>query len=121
MPKFINLSNHSSDKWGAAQRSAAESYGKIVDISFPSISPHADSAEIDLLVSEYYSKIKEYDCSAVMVQGEFVFTYRLVKHLKESGYTILSACTERRVTEFTDENGRTQSRSVFEFVGFREY
>ena len=121
MKVFINLSNHPSARWSDTQRSAAESYGKIVDISFPSISPHADSAEIDLLVSEYYSKIKKYDCSAVMVQGEFVFTYRLVKLLKENGYKVLSACSERRVTEYIDENGRTQSRSEFEFVGFREY
>lgn len=121
MLTFINLSNHSSDKWGAAQQSAAEIYGDIVDIRFPQISPYAASEDIDALISEYFKKIQEYDCAAIMVQGEFVFTYRLVCLLKENGYRVLSSCSERRVSEYTDENGRTQSRSEFEFVGFREY
>lgn len=121
MQTFINFTNHPSDCWSKNQRSAAESYGDIIDISFPQISPYATGKEIDALVSEYYIKIKKYDCAAIMVQGEFVFTYRLVSLLKENGFLVLSSCSERRVFEYADENGRTQSRSEFEFVGFREY
>ena len=121
MPKFINLSNHSSDKWGAAQRSAAEVYGNIVDIPFPQIDPKADSYGIDGLVSKYLGIILENEAAAVMLQGEFVFTYRLVRALKERGIKVLSACSERRVVERVDAEGKTQRVSEFEFVQFREY
>ena len=121
MRVYINLSTHSSNNWSKTQLSAARAYGDITDIPFPQIDPGADSSVINELVSRYLGIILEYDTASVMLQGEFVFTYRLVKALKERGIKVLSACSERRVSEYTDENGRTQSRSEFEFVGFREY
>lgn len=121
MGVFINLSNHGSEKWSAAQRQAAEEYGSIADIPFPAVPSGADSAEIDRLVSEYLDRLSKYDIAAVMLQGEFVFTYRLVTKLKERGITVLSACSERRSKEYTDAEGRTQRVSEFEFVQFREY
>ncbi|MCR5123421.1 MAG: hypothetical protein K6B74_13495 [Ruminococcus sp.] len=121
MKYFINISNHPSERWSDKQKSTAERYGEIVDLSFPPISPYADSDEIDRLVSEYCGKTEEHDCAAVMVQGEFVFTYRLVGRLKEKGITVLSACSERRAAEHTDESGNTVKTSEFVFVGFREY
>lgn len=36
---FINFTNHSSEKWSGEQRMAAERYGEIVDIPFPSVPP----------------------------------------------------------------------------------
>ena len=121
MQIFINLSNHSSDKWGAAQLKAAEVYGSIADLPFPQIDSKADSLEIDGLVSKYLDIILEKEAAAIMLQGEFVFTYRLVKALKEHGIKVLSACSERKVIEHTDNEGRTQRESIFEFVQFREY
>ena len=121
MGVFINLSNHSSDKWGDAQLSVARTYGEIVDIPFPMISPAAGSDEIDALVREYLDKLSAFDIFAVMLQGEFVFTYRLVNALKSNGITVLSACSERKAVEHIDSNGRTQRESIFEFVQFREY
>lgn len=121
MGVFINLSNHSSDKWSKAQLSAAIAYGKVVDIPFPIIAPSAGSEEIDALVQEYFNRLSGLDIAAVMLQGEFVFTYRLVSVLKSSGVRVLSACSERRVADHIDSEGRTQRESVFEFVQFREY
>lgn len=121
MSKFINLSNHSSDNWSAPQIGAAKKYGEIIDISFPQIPPTADSLEIDRLVNEYLEILSKHEIGAVMLQGEFVFTYRLVKVLKERGITVVCACSERRVQESTDSEGRTQRISVFEFIQFREY
>lgn len=121
MSSFINLSNHNSSKWNDAQLSTARAYGEIVDIPFPIISPSANSEEIDLLVQEYLDRLSGFDIAAVMLQGEFVFTYRLVSTLKSKGITVLSACSERKVVERIDSEGRTQRESVFEFVQFREY
>ena len=121
MSVFINLSNHRSDKWGDAQLSAARTYGEIIDIPFPMISPSANNEEIDALVREYLDKLSDIDISAVMLQGEYVFVYRLVSALKSKGITVLSACSERKVMEHFDRDGRTQRESIFDFVQFREY
>lgn len=61
---------------------AARSYGKVVDIPFPIIAPSAWSEEIDALVQEYLDRFSGFDITAVMLQGEFVFTYCLVKMSK---------------------------------------
>lgn len=121
MREFINLSNHRSDNWSNAQRQAAETYGEIVDIPFPQIYPQADSEEIDILVNEYLEILSKHDISAIMLQGEYVFTFRLAVKLKAMGMTVLSACTERRTKEIVDETGKTHKTSEFEFVRFREY
>jgi len=118
---FINLSNHASQQWSEPQRTAAEKYGVITDMQFTAVPPDADSAEVDSLVSEYLERLSQYDIGAVLLQGKFVFTYRLVSRLKEQGITVLSACSERRVTEQTDAEGRTHWVSEYEFVQFREY
>lgn len=121
MGVFINLSNHSSDKWSKTQLSAAMAYGEIVDIPFPMISPSAKSDEIDVLVQEYLNKLSGFDIAAIMLQGEYVFAYRLVNALKSKGIRVLSACSGRKVVEHIDSDGRTQRESIFEFVQFREY
>ena len=121
MKTFINLSNHASQQWSEPQRIAAEKYGVISDMPFPDVPPDADSAELDRLVAEHLERLSQYDIGAVMLQGEFVFTYRLVTKLKERGITVLSARSERRVTEQTDAEGKTRRVSEFEFVQFREY
>lgn len=118
---FINLSNHVSEKWSKEQLEAAKVYGDIVDIGFPAVDPKGDSDYIDKLVDEYYSKISKYDKPVVMLQGEFTFTYRMVKKLKDSGITVLASCSERRSVETLKENGQVERNSVFEFVRFREY
>lgn len=118
---FLNISNHKSENWSVNQINEAEKYGKIIDIPFPAVNPRESDEYMDDLVDEYYQKVMEYEKTTVMVQGEFVFTYRLVNQLKQAGIKVVASCSERRVTEEIDENGCTIRRSQFEFVKFREY
>lgn len=118
---FINLSNHPSKKWNKKQRSQAEAFGQIVDLPFPEIDPYGTSSDIDKLVQRYYEKIAAYEEPIVMVQGEFLFTFRLVARLKERGIKAVASCSERRTIEYIDDNGFTTRKSEFEFVDFKEY
>lgn len=117
---IINLSNHPSIKWDEKQLKEARIYGDIVDMPFPQISPTSTSEEVDKIVNGYYAKIVELAPIAVMVQGEFIFTYRLVHLLKNNGIMVLASRTERKVKE-TVENGITKKISEFNFAGFMEY
>ena len=121
MSCFINLSNHPSSKWSDKQLAQALCYGEVVDIPFPEIDPHCDSEHIDRLVQEYFERIELYDSPTVMVQGEFLFTYRMVVKLKENGIKAIASCSNRRTVEYVDSEGRTNKKSKFEFVGFKEY
>ncbi len=118
---FINLSNHTSTRWSEAQKEAARQYGEIVDIPFPAVSPHISSEELDELVEEYFNKIQQYSDVVVMVQGEFIFTYRMIVLLKKHGIRVVAAQSDRRTIEFVDENKNTRRESEFEFIKFMEY
>lgn len=118
---FLNISNHKSENWSMNQTSEAKKYGEIVDIPFPAVNPRESDEYMNDLVDEYYQKVMEYKNPIVMIQGEFVFTYRLVNKLKQAGIKVVASCSERRVTEEIDENGCTIRRSQFEFIKFREY
>ena len=118
---FINLSNHPSNKWEENQIEAAMQYGEIVDISFPEVPAHADEHEIEQLATEYINHILEYKCEAVMVQGEFTFTYHLVRLLADKHITALAACSERNVEEVTNPDGTLAKKVNFRFVRFRRY
>ena len=96
---FLNISNHKSENWSVNQINEAEKYGKIIDIPFPAVNPRESDEYMDDLVDEYYQKVMEYEKPTVMVQGEFVFTYRLVNQLKQAGIKVVASCSERRVTE----------------------
>ena len=121
MGVFINLSNHPSESWSKEQLTAASEYGEIVDIPFPIISANSSEDDIDRLVDDYCSKVQQYDCKAVMVQGEFTFTYRMVNRLKEFGIKAISSCSERKVIEQDSSDGSIIKTSIFRFVRFREY
>ena len=118
---ILNITNHSSKYWSSKQKSAAERYGEIKDIPFPKIDPFATGEEVDAIVTEYLQRIMKYDNPVIMVQGEFVFTFRLVERLKKKGFKVIAACSERHVIETTDDKGKNLKQSVFEFVQFREY
>ena len=72
---FINFTNHNSDLWSAEQRMAAEEYGDITDIAFPSVDPAFGSEMIYKLAEKYTEMICEYKPDAVLVQGEMTLTY----------------------------------------------
>lgn len=124
---FINLSNHPSDLWGKEQQTAARSWGDIYDIPFPQIDPAISENALDHLVEEYLQQIIEYRKQApaasfiVMVQGEFVFSFRLIIQLKKLGIRVVAAQSRRIVRESSDESGNYIKESHFQFVGFREY
>ena len=121
MAIFLNVSNHSSKQWGSRQRAEAKKYGKIVDFRFPSVPADASEKEVDRIAGRTFETICLYDCSAVMLQGEFTLTYRLVNLLKNVGIRVVAACSERRAVEEVDENGNGIKYSQFTFVQFREY
>lgn len=118
---FINLSNHPSSKWDKNQTEAARSYGEIVDLPFPEVPAQADENDVEELALEYMDRIMEYRCEAVMVQGEFTLTYRLIKLLAEKQIISLAACSERSVEEVINPDGSTSRKINFQFVRFRRY
>lgn len=124
---FINLSNHPSIMWGEKQRNTAQIWGRIQDIPFPRIDPEFTDDALDKLVEDYAGKIAAYrrpetsEPFVVMVQGEFVFCYRMVTQLKKQGIKVVAAQSRRIVAETLDENGNYVKESHFEFVKFREY
>lgn len=118
---FINFTNHSSDKWGTAQRKAAEVFGEIIDIPFPAIPPTADSSCINSLAEEYTALICGYAPEAVLVQGEMTFCFAVVNQLLEKGIRAVCATTERAVVVRSGANGETIKQSEFKFVRFRDY
>ena len=118
---FINLTNHPSSSWGIEQTQDAKKYGDIVDIAFPDIPVDISDPDLKALVEEYLNRVKTYDDPVVMLQGEFVFVYRLVNRLKEAGIRVVSACTERIVSEDTKPDGSVVKTSHFQYRGLREY
>ena len=73
------------------------------------------------MVELYYERIMGLYPDVVMIQGEFVFTYRLVGKLKASGIRVVSARSERVCQEFKDENNVIHKHSIFEFIDFVDY
>ena len=133
---FINYTNHPSENWSEKQKTAAAQYGEIIDMPFPDISPKTTIEKMNELVKGECNRIVETvenaEHSAVLCQGESVFTYMLVDALlkrRQGAYRwqsglrslkVLSAASERKVIE-KKTGGVTQKISEFCFEGFREY
>lgn len=120
-PLFLNLSNHSSDKWNKAQLDAARAYGEVVDMPFPEIDPGATTEEIHRLAEEYADRITSSylgrDLMTVHLMGEMTFTFRLVTLLHARGVRCVASTTQRKTSELPDGT----KESIFEFQAFREY
>ncbi len=117
---FINCSNHPSEKWSDGQKEAALKYGEITDIPFPPVSPSASEKEVDETAKELCRRIRAFRPAAVMCQGEYTLTYAVISKLRRAGIRVVAACTERQVVEEVID-GRTEKKSVFKFMGFREF
>ena len=114
---LLNLTNHPSTSWPAAQLAAAGGTSQVCDLSFPQIDPDGDEAYIQSLVNDYYNKIINIqDVTAVHIMGEMNFTFALVIKLKAEGIKCVASTTKRETVE---ENGVKISK--FQFVRFREY
>lgn len=120
-PLFLNLSNHSSDKWSEAQLDAARAYGEVVDMPFPEIDPGATTEEIHRLAEEYADRITSSylgrDLMTVHIMGEMTFCFRLVTLLHARGVRCVASTTQRKTSELADG----KKESIFEFQEFREY
>lgn len=121
-PLFINLTNHPSAEWKQEQLAAAEPFGKIVDISFPAVSPEATTEEIhqlaDKLVEDVLKTAKDANVITVHVTGEHTLTYALVTRLKAKSIKCVASTTPRGNPEMLPDGTKT---SKFGFVQFREY
>ncbi len=118
---FINLSNHPSREWGENQLAAARKIGKITDIPFPPIDPQSTPEQIQKIAKSLFSFIRALGKPVVMIQGEFTFTYQMVRLLQEAGIRAVSCATRRVCEEFVNQKGETVKTSYYRFEGFRDY
>ena len=118
---FINISSHTSKNWQKEQREAAEQYGEIADLPLPNVAAGLSEAEVAALGEETVQKAAAMEPAAVMVQGEFTLTYRIVTELLKRGMICVAACTERTARESLSEDGAVLKTSEFRFVRFRKY
>ena len=118
---FINHTNHPSAKWSVEQKTAAETFGKIVDVPFPDVPPSFNTEEVHELVLNKLQEILELAPVAVLCQGEFNYTVAMAEELKKRGITVMAATSERIVSEVIESDGSTKRVSVFNFVRFRPY
>ena len=118
---LINFTNHPSTQWSAEQKTAAQVYGKVIDLAFPAIDPATNEAVLDSLAAVYADHILHLDPDAVLCQGECTFVYRVVQRLEAAGIPTLAACSRRQSQETTCPDGSTLKRSIFAFAGFRRY
>lgn len=113
---FVNFTNHPSGQWEEAQLREAGKYGDIVDVPFPAVDAAGDENYILKLAEEYADRIRQLSPDAVLCQGEFCLAYRVISLLRESGITVLAACSDRCVTQ------KGQVKEVtFAFRRFRRY
>ncbi|MGN0643072.1 MAG: hypothetical protein ACI4JJ_07980 [Huintestinicola sp.] len=118
---FINFTVHPSDSWDTAQTAAAKKYGRIVDIPFPTVDPHADEEQVTETAARYFELISSRSPSAVLCQGEMTLCFAVVQLLKNAGITVLCATSERAAATKKLPDGSTEKISYFKFVGFRRY
>jgi hypothetical protein len=118
---LVNFTNHSSEKWSLEQICAAEAYGEIRDLPFPSVDPAASEEEIEAIAEQCACTIEGLAPEAVLCQGEFTLCFNVVRKLGTKGIRVLAACSKRDVTEKETEDGNTEKYAVFSFVRFREY
>ena len=118
---LINLTNHPSTLWSREQTEAAAMYGEIRDLPFPTVSPSADEAALEAQIEAYDRMVADSGAAYVLLQGEYVFTFRLATRLKARGVRVFAAVSERCVTETQTDDGRTVKQSEYRFRQFREY
>lgn len=113
---FINLTNHPSDKWDENQRKAANEYGTIIDIPFPSVNSTATEAEIEQLCGDIVEKVMKYNPYVVLCQGEFTLAFQIINTLLDKGVVVVAACSERKAIV----NGN-RKELYFDFTKFRKF
>ena len=121
MPIFINHTNHPSDAWSTAQRTAAAVYGDIIDLPFPRIDPEEDGEAVAARAAAAVQDIARCRPAAVLCQGESTYTYAVVRGLRAHGIPVLAATSDRVVSVTRYPDGSSKKISRFEFIRFRAY
>lgn len=121
---LLNLSNHPSAGWNAAQRQAARAqFGHVEDLPFPVIPPEWKAAEVAALAAEYVARCQAMlaehadEANAVHVMGEMTFTCAFIARAQARGVRCVASTTER-LSEPQPDGSR---RVTFRFVRFRDY
>jgi hypothetical protein len=117
---LLNLSNHPSTTWSAAQLSAAQAaYGGVSDHPFPAIDPVWVKQDIHALAEQYVATILALSPRpvAVHLMGELTFSFALVRLLQALGITCVASTARRQVVE----KAPGHKEAIFEFVQFRVY
>jgi len=118
---FINFTNHPSSNWSQAQLSAAQNYGEIIDIPFPTVDPNKDENYINSLADSFVAEMIRHIPTAVLCQGEMTLAFAVARKLSALGIAIFAASSQRIVREAIGEKGETVKRSEYSFVKFRKY
>jgi hypothetical protein len=116
---FVNVSNHSSDKWSPEQLKSARQFGEVVDLGFPNVNPNLFSVELEDLVLEWLEKITSLEKDEMIhvhLMGETGFVCRLAMRLSNLKFHVLHSTTARVVEEKADGT----KVSIFKFVRFRD-
>lgn len=116
--KFLNISNHPSDKWCESQNLAVSrlSGETIVDIKFPNVATWWDAEGMAEVAQEILANYDLDNVTGAMVAGEPIMCIAFVRCLQAAGITCYSAASDRVVEEIDGEK-----RSRFTFVQFRKW
>lgn len=103
---------------------AQDQFGEVRDLPFPAVPITAKTEDISALAGEKVriitTLLRAPGRHAVLCQGEFTLAFQVTLRLLRKGVTVVSAVSERRVTE-TVEKDVVKKEIVFSFSGFREY
>ena len=90
-------------------------------MQFPSVPADADEAAVNRLADSIVQQVWSMHPAAVLCQGEFTLSYRVIAGLKALGIPVLAACSARRSEEIRHPDGTSEKRVIFRFERFREY
>ncbi len=121
-PLLVNLSNHPYKDWSEGQKRAAEKYGEVQDMAFPSIDPAKKITDKDIkeIAAAQVAEIKN-RCTerrvTVHIMGEMSYTFYVVSQLRSFGVRCICSTSERDV----DDLGGGEKKVAFHFKRFRDY
>lgn len=118
---LINCTNHPYEIWNVKQREAAKEYDHVVDLPFPAIEPDDSSDRLRELVEAFAGQIEMMHPDAVLVAGEYLFTFMLVDRLLMKGTYVVCSRSRRITKEIKKEDGTNEKTAIFDFEGFYPY
>ena len=120
MNMLINCTNHPYEMWSEAQRSGAGCFGGVLDFPFPQIDPRMTTEELRELAGKTAAQIGGMHPEAVLLAGEFSFTFMLADKLLTDGVRVVCSCSRRMTTETGKPDGTVEKTAVVAFEGRRD-